>query len=102
MEYTKSKMNGMICNYQEMYDAIKNWNEASPPSKRLEDGTCYNEPGHYIYGMGWELGDMGCHGWTGDAAENEWHHYEEVRKAHKAFKVALQNALGLEQVEKEY
>lgn len=33
---------------------------------------------------------------------NERYHYEEVRKAHKALKVALQNALGIEQIEKEY
>ena len=78
MEYTKSKMSGMVSDYQKMYDAIKNWNEASPPTKRLEDGTVYNEPGHYIYGMGWAIDDMGYHGWTGDAAKNEWHHYEEV------------------------
>ena len=92
MACTPSRMSGMISDYQKMYDTIKNWNEASPPTKRLEDGTYYNEPGHYIYGMGW----------TGDAAKNERYHYEEVRKAHKALKVALQNALGIEQVEKEY
>lgn len=102
MEYTKSKMSGMVSDYQKMYDAIKNWNEASPPTKRLEDGTVYNEPGHYIYGMGWAIDDMAYHGWTGDAAKNEWHHYEEVKKAHKALKIALQNALGVEQVENEY
>lgn len=101
MEYTKSKMSGMISDYQKMYDAIKNWNEASPPTKVI-DGKAYNEEGHYIYGMGWALGDMGFHGWTGDAAKNENYHYEEVRKAHKALKVALQNALGIKQVEKEY
>ena len=55
MEYTKSRMSGMVSYYQKMYDAIKNWNEDSPPTKRLEDGTFYNEPGHYIYGMGWAL-----------------------------------------------
>ena len=102
MEYTKSRMSGMVSDYEKMYDAIKNWNEASPPTKRLEDGTFYNEPGHYIYGMGWTLEDMGFHGWAGDAAKNEVYHYEEVRKAHKALKVALQNALGIEQIEKEY
>ena len=53
MEHTKSKMSGMISDYQKMYETIKNWNESSPPTKRLEDGTFYNEPGHYIYGMGW-------------------------------------------------
>lgn len=101
MEYTKSKMSGMVSDYKKMYDAIKNWDETSPPTKRLEDGTFYNEPGHYIYGMGWVLGDMGFHGWTGDAAKNEVYHYEEVSKAHKALKVALQHALGIEQIEKD-
>ena len=76
MEYTKSRMSGMVSDYQKMYDAIKNWNEESPPTKRLEDGTFYNEPGHYIYGMGWALGDMCFHGWVGDAAKNEMYHYE--------------------------
>lgn len=101
MEYTKSKMNGMVSDYQKMYDVIKNWNEASPPTKYI-DGKHYNEEGHYIYGMGWAIGDMGFHGWSGEAAKNEIYHYEEVRKAHKALKVALQNALGIEQTEKEY
>lgn len=101
MEYTKSKMSGMVFDYQKMYDVIKNWNEASPPSK-IENGKIINEEGHYIYGMGWTLGDMPFHGWTGDAAKNEWHNFEEVRKAHKALKVALQNALGIEQIEKEF
>ena len=75
MEYTKSRMSGMVSDYEKMYDAIKNWNEASPPTKRLDDGTFYNEPGHYIYGMGWALEDMGFHGWVGDAAKNEVYHY---------------------------
>ena len=100
-KHNPSKMHGMWDNYQKMYDAIKNWNEASPPTK-VDDGKLYNKPGHYIYGMGWALSDMGFHGWTGDAAENERYHYEEVRKAHKELKTALQNALGIKQIEKEY
>lgn len=101
MEYTKSNMSGMVKNYQKMYDTIKNWNEASPPTKVIDE-QIHNEEGHYLYGMGWAIGDMGYHGWSGDAAKNEIYHYEEVRKAHKALKVALQNALGIEQIEKEY
>ena len=92
----------MVTDYQKMYEVIKNWNEASPPTERLADGTFYNEPGHHIYGMGWAISEMPYHGWIGDAAKNEIYHYEEVRKAHKALKVALQNALGIEQVEKEF
>ena len=93
MEYTKSNMRGMVSDYQKMYDAIKNWNESSF-GKESKD--------HYLYGMGWSIGDMAYFGWTGDAAKNERHHYEEVRQAHKALKVALQNALGVEQTEEEY
>ena len=98
MEHTKSKMNGMVSDYQKMYDVIKNWNESFP----VIDGKSYNEEGHYIYGMGWAIDDMGFHGWSGEDAKNEVYHYEEVRKAHKALKVALQNALGIEQTMKEY
>ena len=94
MKYKKSNMSGMVSDYQKMYDAIKNWNE-SPPAGAVKNG-------YYIYGMGWAIGDMAYHGWSGEAAKNESYHYEEVRKAHKALKVALQNALGIEQVEKEY
>lgn len=94
MKYKKSNMSGMVSDYQKMYDAIKNWDE-SPPTEVVKDG-------YYIYGMGWAIDDMGYHGWLGEAAQNEIYHYEEVRKAHKALKVALQNALGIEQVEKEY
>ena len=93
MEYKKSNMSGMISDYQKMYDAIKNWNESSL-NKESKD--------HYIFGMGWAIDDMAYHGWTGDAAKNEKHHYDEVKKAHKALKVALQNALGIEQIEAEY
>lgn len=96
-----SQMSGMRDDYQKMYDDIKNWNEESPPTQFI-DGKSYNEPGHYIYRFGWVLSEMGFHGWTGDAAKNEWYHYEEVKKAHKALKVALQNALGIEQTKKEY
>ena len=88
MKYTKSNMSGMISDYQKMYDAIKNWDES--PSTIEVNGESY------IYGMGWAIGDMGYHGWSGDAAKNEIHHYEEVKKAHKALKSALQNALGIE------
>ena len=89
----KSNMRGMVSDYQKMYDSVKNWNESSF-NKESND--------HYIYGMGWTIGDAGYHGWCGKALENERYHYEEVRKAHKALKVALQNALGIKQVETEY
>ena len=94
MEYTKSKMKGIVQDYQQMYDAIKNWNESPPPGPVTG--------GYYIYGMGWSIDDMPYHGWIGADADNERYHYKEVRKAHKALKVALQNALGIEQTEKEY
>lgn len=100
-EYHKSRMSGAVADYQKMYNAIKNWNTASPPT-RFVNGEIYNEEGHYIYGMGWIIDDMGFHGWSGKAAEVERYHYEEVRKAHKALKVALQNALGIKQTETEY
>lgn len=90
----KSRMSGMVSDYQKMYDAIKNWNEA-PPAGEVKDG-------YYIYGMGWAIDDMPYHGWTGKNANNERYHYNEVRKAHKELKVALQNALGIEQTETEY
>lgn len=93
MEYTKSRMKGMVSEYQKMYDTIKNWNE-SPPAGPVTE--------HYLYSIGWSIGDMGYFGWTGDAAKNEVHHYEEIKRAHKALKVALQNALGIEQTEEEY
>ena len=93
MSNTKSKMKGMVDSYQKMYDAIKNWNEEAPTGPSSE---------YYIYHMGWSIGDMGFFGWTGDVAKNEIYHYEEVKRAHKALKVALQNALGVEQTDKEY
>ena len=93
MKHTKSNMKGMVDNYQKMYNLIKNWNEEASAGPLSE---------HYIYHMGWSIGDMGYFGWSGDAAKNEMHHYEEVKNAHKALKVALQNALGIEQTEKEY
>lgn len=101
MEYRKSNMVGAVADYQAMYNAIKNWNESSPPTQFI-DGQCYNEPGHYIYNMGWSISEMPYFGWTGEALKNERYHYEEVRKAHKALKVALQNALGIEQRAKEF
>lgn len=101
MKIEKSNMSGMVSDYQKMYDAIKNWNEASPPSE-VKDGKVYNEPGHYIYGMGWAICDAPYHGWSGEVLNREKYHYEEVRKAHEALKAALQNALGIEQTEQEY
>lgn len=85
-------MRGMAVEYQKMYEAIRHWNETSFNENPNE---------HYLYEMEWTLDEMGNHGWTGEAAENEWYHYKEVKNAHKALKVALQNALGIEQVKKE-
>ena len=84
-----SRMSGMISDYQKMYDAIKNWDK-SPSASQVD------EPGHYIYGMEWAIGDMGFHGWDGAAGENERRHFEEVKKAHKALKTALESALGID------
>lgn len=84
-----SRMSGMISDYQKMYDAIKNWDK-SPSASQVD------EPGHYIYGMGWAIDDMGFHGWEGEAAANERRHFEEVKQAHKALKIALESALGID------
>ena len=101
MKYTKCRMVGMVEDCKWMYDCIKNWNEACPPTE-FKDGEVYNEPGHYIYGMAEGLGDAPYHGWEGDALKNERHHLEEIKKAHKALKVALQNALGIGQTKQEF
>ena len=89
--YTKSIVKGMVDAYQEMYEIIKNWNEEAP------DGAV-NE--HYIYSLGYSLGDLDYFGFTEEDIHNEIHNYQEIRRAHKAFKIALQNALGIEQTER--
>lgn len=89
----KSNMSGMLSDYQKMYDIIKNWNE---------DGFKSNEAGFFLYKMGWAIGEAPYLGWTGEALATERYHYEAVKKAHKALKVALQDALGIEQTEKEF
>lgn len=93
MKYTKSIVKGMRDNYREMYDVIKNWNEEAPAGPVNE---------HYIYVLGYALGDIGYFGFTEDETQNEIHHYQEIKRAHKALKVALQNALGIEQTKQEY
>ena len=87
-------MVGAVADYQAMYDAIKNWNESPTPGP-IKDGN-------YIYELGYSISEAPYFGWTGDGLKNERYHYEEVRKAHKALKVALQAALGVEQVETEF
>lgn len=74
--------------YQKMYDAIFYWNE------RLDDTNDFHIT-HYLYGMGWVLGDMGFHGWEGDAAKNECYHYDEVLWYHGILKETLRNLLGI-------
>lgn len=90
----KSNMSGMVKDYQRMYGAIKNWDEPSHPTKII-DGKPMNEEGHYIYGMGWGIGDAAYFGWTGDALQNERDHYENVRSKHAELKKALEEALGI-------
>lgn len=85
-KHPKSNMSGMIKDYQKMYDAIKNWDE-SPLDNDSQD--CY------LYGMGWAIDDMAYHGWTGEPANNEKYHYKKVCECHKALKVALEDALGI-------
>ena len=94
MDYTKSRLSGAVEDYKKMYNVIKNWDEQPPPTE-YKDGKYYNEEGHYIYGIGYALQDMPFHGWIGAAAKNEWYHYEEIEKAYKNLKIALENALGI-------
>jgi len=90
----RSNISGMVEDYQKMYDTIKNWNEPSPPSKVI-DGKVINEEGHYIYGMGWIIGDAPYFGWENDKLENEKYHYDNVSKTYSEFKIALEQALGI-------
>lgn len=74
--------------YQRMYDVISCWDEDSSE-------TNVTSSKHYLYGMGWAIGDIGFFGWRGEAADNERYHYEEVLWYYTILKETLRNLLDI-------
>lgn len=82
-----SRMSGMVKDYKNMYEIIKNWNERASSDS--------DEKSHYLYDMGWTIGDAPYHGYTGNNFENERYHYKNVEQKYKEFKKALEDAIGM-------
>lgn len=97
----KSNMSGAYDIYRQMFKQIMWW-DLSPKetgNTYFKDGTHQvlgNEDGHYLYDLGWSMGDMGYHGWSGPAAENECNIYNKVETAYFYLLKSLAEAIGFE------
>jgi hypothetical protein len=97
----KSNMLGAYDIYRQMFKQIMWW-DLSPK----ETGNTYfkndthkvlgNEDNHYLYALGWSMSDMGYHGWSGSAAENERNIYNKVETAYFYLLKSLAEAIGFE------
>lgn len=95
----KSRMSGMVHDYTEMFKDIMNWDTGDAESKYYQHGThkvLGNERGHYLYNAGWALSDMGYHGWSGEAAENERKIFDKVETSYLYLLKSLAEAIGFE------
>lgn len=73
-----TRMSGAKNIYQKIYDEIKNYDET-----------------HFFH-LSWALTDAPYHGWDGDKLLNEKELYDNVKKKYNEFKIALEEALGIE------
>lgn len=92
-------MSGLYRDYVNMFKDIMNWDESNPESKYYQHGThkvLGNERGHYLWNAGYAMGDMGFHGWDGDAAKNERDTYKKIETAYFYLLKALAEAIDFE------
>lgn len=78
----KTRISGAFKDYSKMFEQIKDWNNSDA------DGV--------LYGLGWAIDDIGYHGWTGEAAENEHNIFKKVETAHSYLLKTLAEAIGYE------
>ena len=101
---SKSRMNGMVKNYTEMFKDIMNWDNSEMDSKYYQNGThkvLGDERGHYLWNSGYTLDDMGFHGWAGEAAQNEREIYKKIETSYLYLLKSLAEAIGFEYEEED-
>ena len=93
----KSNMTGALENYKKMFKEIMSWGEPMGNHCDLYKVThpvLGNEEGHFIYNLGYDIGEMGYHGWVGEAAMNEVDIEKRVSMAYYCLVKALAEAIG--------
>lgn len=94
----KSNMSGAYQTYRKMFKQIMNWGEPMGSHNDLyAHGThdvLGNQDDNYIYDLGYTIGDMGYHCWTGEAANNERDIYDRVSMAYYCLVKTLAEAIG--------
>lgn len=94
----KSNMQGTVEIYQKMFKVLMDWGEPMGSHNDLySHGThriLENEEGHYIYDIGYIMGDMEYHGWIGDDAKSERAIQKRISTAYYCLVKALAEAIG--------
>jgi len=90
-------MSGAVNIYKKMFKEIMNWGEPMGNHNDLYKGThpiLGNEDGHFIYDLGYDIDEMGYHGWVGEAARNEVDIEKKVSMAYYCLVKVLAEAIG--------
>lgn len=94
----KSNMYGAIKAYTQMFKQLMEWGEPMGKHNNLYSGGTHrvlgNEENHYIFDLGFMLGDMPYHGWNGDGATNEKDIEKRVSTAYYCLVKVLAEAIG--------
>ena len=85
----KTRMSGMFECYENLYNEVIQWGYDCPKDSdsKLKE---------IIYGMGYTIGDMPYHGWTGEPANDERKTFKAVEDAYRQLLFALEDAIGKE------
>lgn len=116
----KSQVSGLHEDAQRLYKELVQWYKScdeerqkadelgymegfSPEDERIKKKAAEMVWGHcspvkeVLWGMGWALGDIGYHGWYGEAARNEHLSFHELEKAYWNLMSVLEQYLGMDE-----
>lgn len=116
----KSRVSGLHEDAQKLYNELVQWYNSckeedekakelgytggfSPKDEQIKKKAAEMVWGHcspvkeVLWGMGWSLGDIGYHGWYGEAARNEHLSFHELEKAYWNLMSVLEQYLGMDE-----
>lgn len=99
---SKTRMSGAYGAYLEMFKKIMFWDISPTDVKKYENKkykTSDNQDCDELYGLGWAMGDLPFHGWSGEAAENEFEIYHKVKTAYSYLMKVLAEAIDFEDMD---
>lgn len=94
----RSNMSGAINTYTKMFKELMEWGEPMGKHNNLYSGGTHrvlgNEEGHYIYDIGYSVGEIPYHGWSGEEVKNERDIEKRISTAYYCLVKALAEAIG--------